>query len=47
MAIPNGKSLIYGKCKGTLSVYEGGSDLTDSSLEILVRKSPLPVVVDF
>ena len=47
MAIPNGKSPICGKCQITLSVHEGVSDLTDSSLEILVRKSPLPVVVDF
>lgn len=44
---PSGKSPICGKCKSVLSLHNGVSDLSDSSLEILIRKSPLPVVIDF
>lgn len=44
---PNGKSPVCGSCKQTLPVQNGVSALTDASLEVLVRKSPLPVVIDF
>ena len=44
---PPGKAPICGKCKATLSIRDGVSELTASSLEIFVAKSPLPLVVDF
>lgn len=46
-SFPEGKSPICGKCKISLSLHDGVSDLTVLSLETLSRKSPLPVVVDF
>lgn len=44
---PFGKSPVCGKCKSTLSLHKGVSDLNPASLATLLRKSPLPVVVDF
>lgn len=44
---PMGKAPICGKCKATLSIHDGVSELTSSSLGILAAKSPLPLVVDF
>ena len=44
---PVGKAPICGKCKTTLSIHDGVSELTASSLAILAAKSPLPLVVDF
>ncbi len=44
---PAGKSPICGSCKKILSVQTGVSSLTDASLEILVRKCPIPVIIDF
>jgi len=44
---PLGKAPICGKCKTTLSIHDGVSELTTSGLGILAAKSPLPLVVDF
>lgn len=46
-SFPNGKTPICGKCKSSLTLFDGVNDLTASSLETLTNKSPLPVVVDF
>ena len=46
-SFPDGKSPICGKCKSSLPLLEGVSNLTPSSLNTLSQKSPLPVVVDF
>ena len=46
-SFPEGKSAICGKCKSSLPLIDGISQLTVSSLETLSQKSPLPVVVDF
>lgn len=44
---PAGKKPTCGKCKEALSVHGGISDLDGQSLDILLRKSPVPVVIDF
>ena len=44
---PASKSPVCGSCKKILSVQNGVSALTDTSLEILVRKCPIPVIIDF
>ncbi len=46
-SFPNGKSPVCGKCKISLPLHDGVNDLTASSMEKLLHKSPLPVVVDF
>ena len=44
---PSGKSPICGKCKSTLAIHDGVSELSVATLGTLSQKSPLPVVVDF
>ena len=43
---PDGKAPICGKCKTELNVKGGISELTASGLADLIRKSPVPVIVD-
>lgn len=45
--LPDKKSAVCGKCKISLPLTDGISELTVSTLEALSNKSPLPVVVDF
>ncbi|MBC7741154.1 MAG: thioredoxin fold domain-containing protein [Bdellovibrionaceae bacterium] len=44
---PLGKSPICGKCKSSLPIHDGVSDLSVSALEKISKESPLPVVIDF
>lgn len=44
---PRGKSPICGKCKQELESHDGIVNVGSRGLEILIAKSPVPVVVDF
>jgi thioredoxin 2 len=38
---------VCGKCKSELSFHDGVSELGTADLQLLIQKSPLPVIVDF
>jgi thioredoxin 2 len=44
---PTGKTPVCGKCKSSLAIHNGVSELSVATLDNLSQKSPLPVVVDF
>lgn len=46
-ATDDGKKPVCGRCKTELSIHEGMSDLNAPALDALIKKSELPVVVDF
>jgi len=44
---PSGRTVSCGKCRARLSLHEGVVEVGERGLAALIRKSPLPVVVDF
>lgn len=46
-ASPEGKAPVCGRCKQDLLFHHGINEVSASQLTKLIKKSPLPVVVDF